>query len=447
MVRNGFEHPRGSKRSNTGSSSGRLSQLASEAERRAVENARAALKAKEDAAFIAAVFSKAEAAEEGLALSAHRARQAEVRLEEVVADAKVHGITPLAPKEVAEASAVWVRGLPNNTPGAAVAETLGTLGGTVTGVAVHCLAKWELTEHERRRTDDMADLTTWGLAALSTPEEAAAVLDAAQDAFSVGGLEIAVCASDVSNHAQFDFDGALVDCWTSLHTLRVEGIPQDHATKKDLKAFIATVHPDVVAQSVTLVHHYDVKSGRMIGDGLVTIGPDLAAVAKVLLEPLQIGELTPSGDERVMHKVSMTDVAFEVESDLFYDDSRVRRCKERAAMKEPPVGPVSSSPKKLRESESNPDMFVRHEKDEVVMMLAEDSMKIEDWGAAVKQLERYLKLEPSSQKAAKMLVSSAKPRQNDRKTIGFSGLWALLKSVLVTDSSRVACRSKRKRSR
>jgi len=72
----------------------------------------------------------------------------------------------------------------------------------------------------------------------------------------------------------------------------------------------------------------------------------------VLLQPLQIGELTQAGDERITLKTSMTDVAFEVASDLFYDDSRVRRCKERAAMKEPPTPPASSSPKKVRESES-----------------------------------------------------------------------------------------------
>ena len=150
-----------------------------ESERKALANARAAIKAEEDAAFIAEVFGKAEDAEEGLAPSAHRARQAQVRLEELVADAKRDGITPLPPKAVQEASAIWVRGLPNNTPASAVAKSLGALGGTVTGAAVHCLAKWELAEHERRRTDAMADLTTWALAAFSTPEEAAAVLDAA----------------------------------------------------------------------------------------------------------------------------------------------------------------------------------------------------------------------------------------------------------------------------
>jgi len=36
------------------------------------------------------------------------------------------------------------------------------------------------------------------------------------------------------------------------------------------------------------------------------------------------------------------------------------------------------------------------------MMLAEDSMKIQDWGAAIMNLEKYLKLEPSSKKASKM---------------------------------------------
>jgi len=386
---------------------------ASAAEKKAIENARKQLKADQDREFIEQVFGKADAAEEGLAPAAHRARDAAVRLDALAHEARVERLQPLAPREVAEDAAVWVRGLPAAATGAEVAAALAAPGGTVIGCALHRLALWELDEHEARRTDDMPDLRTWGLVAFSSAEEAAAALDH-PERFLAGDVELSVCKSDLANHLCYDFDGALWDCWMGLHTVRVQGIPQDLAEKKDLQAYLLQELPSVEVRTVTIVHHYDAGSGGMIGDALITVGPDLSAVAALLSARLRwVGSDDPALAATL--QISMTDVVFEVESDLFYEDRRVRRAKERRARKRPPTPPASAMPKAVRESESNPDMFVRHEADEIQMMLAEDSMKIEDWAAAIKSLEKYLKMEPSSQKAAKMMAK-AKKKQEEEKT-------------------------------
>lgn len=385
--------------------------MASASEKQAIENARAALKADQDREFIERVFSKADTAEEGLTPAALRARSAGVRRDVLLDNARATRLEPLPAREIAEETVLWVSGLPATSAGRDVAAALMVPGGTVVGCALYSLAQWELAEHEARRTDDMLDLRTWGLVAFRSAAEAEAALDH-PGRYMVGGTEIAVCKSDLGTHLCYDFDGALWDCWLALHTVRVEGIPQDLATKKELKEFLVTELPDTTVDTVTIVHHYDAVSGEMIGDALVTVGPDLSAVAALQSTRLSTGD-DPSRMSTL--KVSMTDVVFEVESDLFYDDPRVRRAKERKSRKRPPTPPASATPKVVERSESKPDVFVRHEANEIQMMLAEDCMKIEDWTAAIKALEKYLTMVPGSKKAAKMLAKAQK-KQVDEKT-------------------------------
>lgn len=378
--------------------------MASTIEQQAIENARKFLKADQDRELIERLFSQADTAEEGLSPAAHRAREAAVRREAVLEGARGE---PLAAREVAEEAVLWVRGLPASCAGGDVASALvAVAGGTVVGCALHCLAQWELSEHAARRTDEMTDLRTWGLVAFGSAPEAQAALDH-PGRFMVGETEIAVCKSDLATHLCYDFDGALWDCWLALHTVRVERIPQDLATKQELKAFLTAQLPAVQVRSVTIVHHYEARTGNMVGDALVTAGPDLAAVAALQSTRLKCGATTL--------KVSLTDTVLEVESDLFYDDRRVQRMKERRFRTRPPTPPASATPKAVGRSESRPDAFVTHQADEVQWMLAEDCMKIGDWAAAIKALEKYLTITPSSKRAAQMLATAQK-RQEEEKT-------------------------------
>ena len=80
---------------------------------------------------------------------------------------------------------------------------------------------------------------------------------------------------------------------------------------------------------------------------------------------------------------------------------------------------------------------MQHDADEVQMMLAEDSMKIKDWGAAIRSLEKYLTMEPGSNKAKKMLETAKKRQEQDKakakaspkpKRVFSTGMWTMARA-------------------
>ena len=276
------------------------------AEQNAIATARRHLQADRNQQLIAKVFSKADEAEEGLTPRAYRERNAAVRLEARVKLAEEGERTALELRPVDDAAVVWVRALPADAAAAGLRELLAGFG-TVVGCALHPLAKWEEAEFEARRTDEAAALTTWGLVAFSEPAAAAAALDCAAP-LVLGGNELGLYASDLASHLQYDYDGGLWDLWLSLQTVRVQGIPQETASRKELctfleREFYAAEIPWEAPQRVTIVHHYNAETGSMIGDALVTT-TDVASAFAMQAQPLAVGEARLS--------VAMTDVAFEV---------------------------------------------------------------------------------------------------------------------------------------